>query len=156
MQACKPLRDDYKESLTNDPDNIFEHKRRLDILMNYADNVAKELESVLERKIISLHNTENIDARPWIAPKIDRAALAEQKVRVAQVGCGSSGATSESQFSVAESAPNKEGKSCPTCNNTTADDHYHCLSCMKRYASERHIDAKDRTRKCDCGYEFNC
>jgi hypothetical protein len=153
MQACKPLRDDYKESLTNDPDNVWDHKRRLDILMNYADNVAIELETTPEGKVIALSNMEDTDARPWLAPKIDRAALALQEVRVTDVGCGSSGATSESLFSVAESAQNKEGKSCPTCSSTTVDNHYHCPSCTKRYSDETNTV---RTDKCGCGFEFGC
>lgn len=35
-----------------------------------------------------------------------------------------------------------------------SDNHYHCTSCGKKYADETHN--KERTKKCECGFKFNC
>ncbi|HWY80163.1 MAG TPA: hypothetical protein VNW29_07435 [Candidatus Sulfotelmatobacter sp.] len=157
MLACQPLREDYKQSLRDNPDNLREHKRRLNILMNYADNVSQELESVSDGKVIALFQPQK-DVRPWFPSKIDKAALARQEVRVVKTGCGSSGGEVSSPYSVAEHASHKEGSICPTCNQSSADNHYHCPGpeCNRKYSNETQLDAGARTKKCNCGFEFNC
>lgn len=154
IQACQPLINEYIQSLVANPDNIVEHKRRLDILMNYADNVADELISAPEGRMVDLFDHRE-DVHPWFPPQIDRNALARQKVREVDTGCGSSGGESPSSvFSVSEFAPSKEGGNCTTCNQSSADNHYHCPGCTKKYADETHVE--NRTKQCSCGFEFGC
>lgn len=133
LSACQPLINDYRQSLTDDPDNIAEHKKRLDILMNYADNVAEELESASGSRVVALSDYQDQkDVRPWIPPQIDRDALSRQKVRVAATGCGSSGGASGSKFSVAEAGQSsytgENAKNDPNlCRCAQGDGpHFHC------------------------------
>ncbi len=132
MQVCQPLMDDYKQSLRDNPDNLAEHKKRLDILMNYADNIAKELDSIAEGHVVALHDPKGMkNVRPWFPPEIDRNALAQQKVRVVATGCGTSGGES-SPFSVAESASGSQytgenAKDDPNlCRCGGKEPHFHC------------------------------
>ena len=156
MAACQPLIQEYCRSLADNPDNLAAHQRNLNILMNYADQVAAELETVPAEKVVAFSGTQR-DARPWIPPAIDEAALANKKVRVTDTGCGSSGGgeSSSSVFSVAEFGKDADGK-CKTCGKNSKDNHYHCPGCTKRYSDETTKDATDRTKQCGCGFNFGC
>lgn len=45
-------------------------------------------------------------------------------------------------------------ETCPHCQKSGKDNHYHCPSCNKEYADETHKAV--RTPKCACGHMFGC
>ena len=57
----------------------------------------------------------------------------------------------------------KMGPKCSVCGLSSADNHYHCPGikyggepCNQWYASEIGVDHDKRTKKCTCGFTFNC
>ncbi|MEN9327887.1 MAG: hypothetical protein RI947_695 [Candidatus Parcubacteria bacterium] len=55
------------------------------------------------------------------------------------------------------------GQACSTCGLSSADNHYHCPGirfggepCNKWYDDETDIPHEKRTKKCSCGFTFNC
>lgn len=49
---------------------------------------------------------------------------------------------------------NKNSSICSGCGLSSKDNHYHCLNCNQRYADE--TNKENRTKKCTCGFKFNC
>ncbi|MGI8419136.1 MAG: hypothetical protein ACR2LN_00670 [Candidatus Levyibacteriota bacterium] len=166
-QACRPLMEDYLDSLTNDPDNIAEHKKRLDILMNYGDNVSEELLKAPVGRVAAFPS-DMPEVRPWFPPVIDKSALARQKVRLVETGCGDSGGTSElpsggpsSPFSVAEAALQKtysgeNAKDDPgLCRCEGKKAHFHCPGTGTECGHA--IIVGEGTTNCpNCGAGKNC
>lgn len=50
----------------------------------------------------------------------------------------------------------KIGGTCEHCDESSADNHYHCPDCNKRYADETDKSAEQRTKNCPCGFQFGC
>lgn len=48
----------------------------------------------------------------------------------------------------------EDESTCQHCEKENNDNHYHCPDCNKEYADE--TQKKERTEKCECGFEFGC
>lgn len=55
--------------------------------------------------------------------------------------------------SAAKFAGEGYGEKCK-CPEGNSDNHYHCVSCGKKYADETH--KHERTKECPCGFKFGC
>jgi hypothetical protein len=156
-QSCEPITQQYIQALTEEPDNRHLQEKLYRALLNYADNVATELKEAQEGRVVGLNQNYFEPVRPLIPPRINIDALAQQKVRFTDTGCGGSGDAS-SAMSVVEFGKNSEpGKDkCADCGKDSKDKHYHCPGCTKKYADETSVSAGDRTKKCNCGFEFGC
>ena len=79
-----------------------------------------------------------------------------------RAGCAGGGSMSSLRGSSLGSGSGFSGSSesiggvCSKCGLSTADDHYHCEECPKKYASERNKSAQERTKQCSCGFKFGC
>lgn len=45
---------------------------------------------------------------------------------------------------------------CKICKQTGVDNHYHCPGCNTKFASEKSLSPRERTKECSCGFKFNC
>ncbi|MBA3723875.1 MAG: hypothetical protein H0W89_03185 [Candidatus Levybacteria bacterium] len=159
-QACLPIINAYTKALTENPDDTVQQNKLFRALLNYADRVAKELHDDPQHNVVAFtQSPENDFIRPWVAPRIDINALAQEKVRFVDTGCGASGdatsATSVGEFGT-QSEPGSN--TCSDCGGDASDNHYHCpeADCAKWYADETNVSADKRTKKCNCGFEFGC
>ena len=115
IQACQPIIQQYTESLQANPDDKAQQEKLYRALLNYADKVADALQDVSEDRIKAFSSPAG-GVRPWLPPKIDVSALAQQRVRVVSTGCGDSG--DNNPYSVAEFSDNLGSREfdCPTCH----------------------------------------
>lgn len=75
-----------------------------------------------------------------------------------RVGVGSFSIRSFSagSFSFSSSSSSKEFGVCGQCGGNSADNHYHCPDCSRKFADETNVSPDSRTKGCKCGFKFGC
>ncbi len=138
----------------------------LNAVLNKADIIWQNLQTVTQ-KVTSFVSKVREKVMPVFKTLAEEIYwLGHQVVRAVGAGCGLSGGFSIGRKGIRSggssagggSASGREGLlgTCGVCGSSTADDHYHCEECPRKYDSERNTPPENRTKKCPCGFKFDC
>ncbi len=116
-------------------------------------------EFLFNKKANTAEKDEDMDKRfsYWSNQQVSYGQILD---RVASIPGCAGGGSSVMVFSIipllATVSSEQKKNICNHCQESSVDNHYHCTQCNKKYADETNKKSSERTKKCSCGFKFNC